>query len=220
MTTRIGTVLVVALLTACGTDDRASHASLELSFPGAVGGVVPFKAGALLEFDVRGSAPGLCSSARALVEVVAPPSTSPSSTAIVTLRPTSGCTLEGRGALAWPESPEVTLKASIGSDSVLGTVQRGPGGPLELNLFATPAKLPVAGGIVLVTVETLVAGQRLQGVPVIIQTLPTGVSVLPASFASDESGSGVVSLLVPAGVPELRVDALSGSTRRGITLAP
>lgn len=312
--------MVAMCVAACGGDDRAAHAALVVSFPGAVDGVVPFKPGGPVEVEVRAEMPGLCTATHATVEVVTPTANPPTATA--TLNPVDGCTLAGRTTLFWPDAGDIIVRAKLGADTALGavtivvptigiavsapardgtelvydvcvattsaagdvklaltgaalpigtaatlalrdgdcgfsdapsgagvkhawwsvrtssesfsvdaalvdtkvtatrTVKVGPAEPVMLSVCALPATLPAAGKLVELTVTALIAGVPTENVPIGIETLPGGVVVMPTKFVTDVDGVGRATLLVPTNALEMRVEAVSGGTRSGITLAP
>lgn len=90
---------------------------------------------------------------------------------------------------------------------------------VQLEIDAGTTVLPVAGSILAVSVRTLSRGSVLSGVVVTFETEPP-TQVLPPSIVTDEGGGGSVSVLVPDASVNLRIDALAGQTRAGITLGP
>lgn len=90
---------------------------------------------------------------------------------------------------------------------------------LVLDIEANPPVLPPAGQVIEVFVTARNSGVAVANVPVSLELAPTAV-VLPAQIATDAQGIARFSIIAPEGMPHLRVDAVSGGVRHGITLAP
>lgn len=90
-------------------------------------------------------------------------------------------------------------------------------GVLELDVQPGVAALPDAGEVLDVVVHATLGGTRASRIPVRIETVPE-TAVLPASGTTDINGTLRTSIVVPKDALGLRIDAIAGDVRRGITL--
>jgi hypothetical protein len=214
------TALAFVLVAACGDGPDAPEAELQLAFPGERAGTIPFEAGGAFDVDVTLAVPRLCTSTRATVEIVsASAPTGSKVTDLLALVPFDDCTLRGRSRLVWPPGGEIELRAAAAGTTATGRVSIGTPPQLALTVTAEPATLPAPGSIVLVTVAATSGAAAAAGVPVALAALPA-TQVLPSPATTDASGIAQVRVLVPAGALELRIEAVAGSARAGVTLAP
>jgi len=90
-----------------------------------------------------------------------------------------------------------------------------------LDLTVTPerATLPPPGSVFSVTVVSRIDGRIADGVPVRIETTPAA-QVLPPMGITGTEGVFVAHIAVPEGAMSMRVEAVTGSVRRGETVPP
>jgi hypothetical protein len=96
-------------------------------------------------------------------------------------------------------------------------VEVRPPGLLELGVQPGVETLPDAGEVLDVEIIATLGGTRASRIPVRIETVPE-TAVLPASGATDTNGTLRTSIVVPKDALGLRIDAIAGGVRRGITL--
>lgn len=90
--------------------------------------------------------------------------------------------------------------------------------PVEVKVTSdSDGGLPDAGALVQITAAVTVAGVPAGNTPVQFEVVPAA-SLLPAAVTTDELGYARTWLLVPDKASALRVDAVVGGTRDGLTL--
>lgn len=90
---------------------------------------------------------------------------------------------------------------------------------LDLSVTTEPDTLPPPGSVFAVTVVATLVGKAADGVPVRLETTPMA-EVLPAAGITNSQGAFVAHIAVPEGATSMRIDAISGPLRRGITVPP
>ncbi|MDC0711424.1 hypothetical protein POL68_23335 [Stigmatella sp. ncwal1] len=95
--------------------------------------------------------------------------------------------------------------------------QSEPPGTLALDVAPGVEELPPAGEVLDVTVSAALDGVAAYNVPIRIETVPA-TQVLPASGFTDTAGTFRASLIVPAYIQGMRIDAIAGGIRSGRTL--
>ncbi|RKG71291.1 hypothetical protein D7W79_30875 [Corallococcus exercitus] len=182
-------------------------------------GTLPLQSGGTFKVRLEASIPHLCEPISATVELVtaAVPEGAKVS-ALATLSPQSPCDrVAGEVELAWPEGGEVLVRATLAGATREARVTFGTRGVLELRVDPAQAVLPAAGELVEVTVLATLDGVSAPGIPIRVEALPA-TQVLPATGVSDVHGTFRASILVPKKTLGMRIDAIAGSVRTGVTL--
>ena len=218
---RNATAMALAVVVACGgAGDDSLESRLEITFPDAHDGVVTYQPGGPLEVELRAIVPGLVAPTRADIAIVTDQTIPGAVTsARVTLIRLQDDTFAARGRLAWPPGGDVRVRASGVGRVVEEDISLGPSVPVSLSLAAVPGTLPPAGSLVQITVTATIAGTPVPGVPISLQIVPTA-QFQPTQGATGPDGLLVAYVVVPPGAQALRVDAVSGQIRSGITLVP
>ncbi|WP_410381174.1 hypothetical protein [Corallococcus sp. 4LFB] len=193
---------------------------LSLHFPDMQpNGALPLQSGGTFKVRLEAVIPHLCEPISATVELVtaaAPEGAKVS--AVATLSPQSPCdNVAGEVELAWPEGGEVLVRATLAGATREQRVSFGPRGVLELRVDPAQAVLPAAGEVVEVTVLATLDGVSAPGIPIRVEAVPA-TQVLPAAGVSDAYGTFRASILVPKDTLGMRIDAIAGSVRTGVTL--
>ncbi|RKH83479.1 hypothetical protein D7Y27_13655 [Corallococcus sp. AB004] len=182
-------------------------------------GTLPLKSGGTFKVRLDAFIPHLCEPITATVELVtaAAPEDAKVS-ALATLSPQSPCEqVAGEVELAWPEGGEVLVRATLAGAIREERVAFGTRGVLELRVDPAQAVLPAAGEVVEVTVLATLDGVSAPGIPIRVEAVPA-TQVLPATGVSDARGAFRASILVPVDTLGMRIDAIAGSVRTGVTL--
>ncbi|WP_002624247.1 hypothetical protein [Cystobacter fuscus] len=90
---------------------------------------------------------------------------------------------------------------------------------LDLRVEPEPSTLPPPGSVFAVTIIATLNGDAADGVPVRLETTPAA-EILPATGITGEQGTFVAHITVPEGARSMRIDAISGSLRRGEFVPP
>ncbi|MBZ4416195.1 hypothetical protein [Myxococcus sp. RHSTA-1-4] len=193
---------------------------LSISFPEKqASGTLPLQAGGRFKVRLEAHIPHLCEPIAASVELVTagtPEGATVSAQAKLT--PQEPCdNVAGEVELAWPDGGEVLVRATLAGSTKVERATFGPRDTLELGVDVDASVLPSAGEVVEVVVLARLNGVATPGIPMRLEVVPA-TQVLPAVGVSDGSGAFHASILVPKDTQEMRIDAISGGVRRGITV--
>ena len=138
----------------------------------------------------------------------------------------TACTVDADDSVSFLESTVYTTSEQFRVEAALvGTSARGSHdeavlssvGVLALELDAGTSVLPVGPDVLEVTVMALIDSVPAADVPVRFESLPT-TQLLPVSLVTDAAGRATTRVLVPKDVPAMRVDAIAGDVRAGLTI--
>jgi hypothetical protein len=92
--------------------------------------------------------------------------------------------------------------------------------PVTVVVRSDPTFLPDAGGLLSITATVAIpdVDAGIKNIPVVFEMVPMG-QLLPAATTTDPLGEAHTTVLVPPDVTQVRVDAIAGGVRNGITVS-
>ncbi len=208
---------IAALAAACTSPEPAV---VRVMFPNEDAGVIPYGPGGAFAVRVEATVPGLVGTTRARIELAGPggPDGGPPST-LVTLSqlPDDREKYAGDVTLRHPPGGNVTLVVTaVGQTQTVVARLAEPPSSASVRLTPRPAVLPPPGRLVEIGVQ-ISGGASVASVPVSLELVPP-TPIVPSSPVTDRDGGVTVRFIVPPDATTMRVEAVAGGARDGVTL--